>query len=720
MKLNDIHQNLKKELNIKNIKKDFAILNQINIKRNINDVICNLEDIYLNKNKRIQLSNKQKEDLDWFKTTKNKRINLKALIFKSNSFNYKITLFYLRNIKPFFLKLDKNTVHLKLDSKKRKKIHFLAYVILFLCFVFFDKIIIERTVISWIDDLYSIKYLKNIEKIELKLLKAKTKFNISLILFYPFKIIPRQNIKNAANWIEILQNVSQLWLGSVSFYRKNISFIYNKKITDIYFANLIENSKPFFIDFWSSINDIANKLDSIVLDENLSDWSNYLKLNNLRSKIHIVSEKINILNKNWDFFLDILWKEKLKKYLIVFQNNDEIRPTWGFMGSAWIIEIFAWKIKKIEKRDIYAYEWDINRNYTEKVKAPTGVELLSWRLWLRDSNAFIDFSKSSKSINYFMKKWWYNLDWVIYINQKTVLDILDMLWNIEFSKYNSMINSSNFSEIISLLVEAKVSKKATLDTPKQVLFDFWNILVAKIKKDKKYSKIVEIIFNNIVSRDIVFYTFNKKNNSFLELLELTWKFDYNKQVDFNYPFYISVWWNKTDRYMKRKYFKYINIEKKEWKCNLNTTLKIHLNNIFTKKDEDRILWEMDNFWIDRNIDLLNIAWKWINKSYTKVIIPKDAIIDIDNLKKYWYILVEEENYKTVEKLLITKSWKQSYFELNYRLDDINCKKQNIKLYKQAWIYEYDIDFNYRNDNLNQKENLKLDWLKQDFYYNNVK
>jgi hypothetical protein len=61
---------------------------------------------------------------------------------------------------------------------------------------------------------------------------------------------------------------------------------------------------------------------------------------------------------------------------------------------------------------------------------------------------------------------------------------------------------------------------------------------------------LKVLLKNIASRDLVFVSFNPKDNAFLKKIWLTWDFDYNKQTDFNYPFFISIWGNKTDRYIK--------------------------------------------------------------------------------------------------------------------------------------------------------------------------
>lgn len=721
MKLNDIYKNLNKTLDITNIKQNLLVQKKFDASKNIDSIKNKLNDIKLNKKQNIKISKYRNKSIDSIKTKKLKIINLKNIISNSKKITYKLKILFI-NIEALLLNVKNSIIPEKFSKSKTKKYHYLAYFLLFCSLIIIDKIIIENLVKSWIHNIYNLKISKNIENIEIQLVKAKTKFNIANILFIPFKVIPEQNLINANNWIQALKDTSWFLLDFIEFYKENYKYIEKKKISDIYFANLLENNKWFFINSEEKINEILKKLNKIKINKsNDLNWD-YIKLESLKTTLNSIDNSLNIINNNFDTFLNILWKIEAKKYFIVFQNNDEIRPTWGFMWSAWILEIFAWKIKSFNQKDIYAYEWDVNKNYSESVKPPTWVKLLSERLWLRDANAFIDFSISAKSINYFIQKWWYDIDWIIFINQKIILDILEELWEIDFWKYNTKITSKNFSEVISLLVEAKVSKNATLETPKQVLFDFWELVVKKIINQKKYSTTIKSIIDNIKSRDIVFYSFNKTENKLLQKLNINWYIDFKNNTDFNYPFFISVWWNKSDRYMNRKYKKSVNINKqKDWDmCSLYTEFEIVLNNNFNKEIEDRLKSEMKNFRIKEDTDLLNIAWKWTNKSYTKVLIPKDAVIYKDSFIKNWYIIIDEWEYLSIEKLLETKSWKSNIFKIKYNLENIDCNTQNIKIYKQAWVYKYDLNLNYINLSNNKEEKIKLDWLKQDFNYNSKK
>lgn len=709
MKLKDIYTKLKKNIDLRKKNKKIKFKKSKLSRKNLEWITKkNLYIPNLSWNKVIKIEKKKKlktEEIKkiWYLP---KKINLYKKILKSK---------YLFS----YSKQERIISYLKLKwmAFKEKNIIFKTISIFILIFLilFLNLNYVKYLTKSWLQNLISIKNTSNINQLEENINKASFDFSFANILFKPFPLIPSQKIDDAKNIIKVGYQTTILLDNSLSIFKNIKEYINNKKLDEIYFTNLLLNQKRNLINIEKNIEAILINSKKIKLE---TDIKNKEILNWNIKKLEIAKKYLSTINNNFETFLNIFWHKKRKKYLIVFQNNDEIRPTWGFMWSVWIIEIFRWKIEKFEKKDIYALEWDVKKNYYWKVKPITWVDLLSERLWLRDANSYIDFWKSSKAINYFMKKWWYDIDWIIYINQKLILEIIKEVWEVNFKKYNTKINNKNFSEIISLLVEAKVTKKATLDTPKQVLFDFSNILFEKINNKKNYFKVWKIILNNLISRDIVFYSFDKKENTFLNKLNISWKFDYKKQIDFIYPFFISVWWNKSDRFIKRKYSNKIIIKHNQNKlCNLKNKTTITLKNIFNKNDEKRIKNEMKKFNIKENKDLLNILWKWDNINYTKVIIPINAKLNKKELKSKWYIILNHWIYKTVEKLIKTKSWNENIFSFDYLIENIDCEKQNFKIYKQPGIYNYSVNFEYKNYYTKKSENINIDWLNKDFYYN---
>jgi len=557
-------------------------------------------------------------------------------------------------------------------------------ILLFIFIIFIDKVAIEYFTNNWYKKLLSLKNNSNLIEKQSLINSSNNDFKIAEILFIPFKIISGEKINNANNIIIWGIKITNL-LNKISLFSKwTYNFIEEKWEENIAYSQLLKNSQKIFSSTEKELKSISRTYNKIHFSDNILLQN---KLDYFKIELNKASYFINIINNNFDTFLDILWHNKRKKYLIVFQNNDEIRPQWGFMWSMWIVEIFRWEIKKFEKRDVYDYEFKIKKEHFSKESAPEWLNKMTPFLWLRDSNYYINHKDSANKIKFFIEKSGYNIDWIIYINQNSLFSILDLVWEYESKVLNTKVNSSNFSIIMSSLVESKKSQNWTTWTPKQILFDFMKEF-KEILKEKNISKaeILKSIFKDIKNREIAFYNFNKKERELLKELSLFNPINYNESLDFSYPVFTSISGNKSDRYIKIDYEKTI----KKWiKCEYKTTLEINLEHTFNKKDLENNKDILNKFWIKENIKkLLFIQWNWENKQYVRIIIPKNAIIE--NNKKILSIKKYYKRWKIVDLYLNTKVWEKSNFKLDYTIPNNKCKLYNYKLYKQPWIREYNL------------------------------
>ncbi len=575
---------------------------------------------------------------------------------------------------------------------------------------FWTKYYIENTFLK-----ISNLNLKNIDSLikEIPLINRDLK-NIN-ILILPIKwlnlIINNDsinNLSNIINWTLNIINIANSW---VKIYTWLDEMIKNKWVENIMFSQFIENITPILssmrdnLEIWVNDFNRVKSFSSPKLDENLNKYKSIL------TKIKLDFDKIYW---NLDVIKDILWHNEKKTYFVIFQNNDEIRPTGGFMWSVWIIEIFRWQVIKFENKDIYAIEWDL-KDFASKSwvafeeVSPKWLNKITPTFWLRDANYFPEIKESSLKIKSFLDKSpKYKIDWIVYINQNIIKDILKLTWPIYFDDLKKDINDENFSLIFSTLVEAKLTKTHTLSTPKQILFDFSKVFLDKLKKDKDYKKYLDLAFKSILKKDIIFYLFDEKNNDFLTSLWLEKKYYYNNYLDFNYPVFTSISWNKSDRYIKRDFVKNVNI----WNdCSINSTFTINQRHNFTLNDEvlvKTLLYENN---LTNKVDvsnILDIQGRGLNKQFVRVLIPKDAVVE-DSLK---YFVENKQNYKEVSFYLETFPSLNSNFSFNYSILNPSCKNYNYLLQKQPWISNYWLEF-IKNWNLENSL-----YNETDFIYNN--
>ncbi|MBT4350877.1 MAG: DUF4012 domain-containing protein [Candidatus Magasanikbacteria bacterium] len=74
----------------------------------------------------------------------------------------------------------------------------------------------------------------------------------------------------------------------------------------------------------------------------------------------------------------------VKNYIVLFQNEDELRPTGGFLGSYAIVEVYEGKIKNITVPPGGLY--DLQGYFGEHIKSPAPLQLINSRFEIQDFN----------------------------------------------------------------------------------------------------------------------------------------------------------------------------------------------------------------------------------------------------------------------------------------------------------------------------------------------
>jgi len=137
-----------------------------------------------------------------------------------------------------------------------------------------------------------------------------------------------------------------------------------------------------------------------------------------------------------------------KKYLILFQNNNEIRPTGGFIGSYAFLYLNEGKIEELSIDDIYNPDGQIDlRNIRVTPPKPIGDFLIEDRMYIRNANWDPDFPRSTSTINdLFFRLNGENIDGAIAVDLHLVSMLLDVTGPIYLATYNEDISSENLYE----------------------------------------------------------------------------------------------------------------------------------------------------------------------------------------------------------------------------------------------------------------------------------
>lgn len=135
-----------------------------------------------------------------------------------------------------------------------------------------------------------------------------------------------------------------------------------------------------------------------------------------------------------------------KNYLLLFQNNGELRPTGGFIGSIGELRINKGKVEDLTIRDVY----DLDGQIKTHVEPPFIVRrYLQPHLYLRDSNFNPDFqytaSIAAKIYNLETQK---QPDGVMAINFEVLKQVMKIMGPMDIPEYNVTVSADNIFDFL--------------------------------------------------------------------------------------------------------------------------------------------------------------------------------------------------------------------------------------------------------------------------------
>lgn len=134
-----------------------------------------------------------------------------------------------------------------------------------------------------------------------------------------------------------------------------------------------------------------------------------------------------------------------RSYLVLLQNNLELRPTGGFIGSYAKLDFEDGRLTNIKVDDIY----NLDGQLKEVIAPPPELkqDLNLERLYLRDSNYDPDFPSSARQAEFFYKKEAGEpVHGVIALDLQASGNLLDAVGGLDLPEYGEAVNGSNLFE----------------------------------------------------------------------------------------------------------------------------------------------------------------------------------------------------------------------------------------------------------------------------------
>ncbi|MBU2566769.1 DUF4012 domain-containing protein [Patescibacteria group bacterium] len=260
------------------------------------------------------------------------------------------------------------------------------------------------------------------------------------------------------------------------------------------------------------LEDAESSMDKVDMANVPEDYKD--KITDLKNQIITSQDVVREFAMLSDALVGFLGKDDLKTYLFVFQNNAELRPSGGFMGSVAEIRLDRGRIESIYVPPGGTY--DLKGQLTERVQSPRPLQLINPLWQFQDANWYADFPQTAEQIRWFWSKSGQpTLDGVIAVNADFMNKVLAVTGPIEMPEYGKTITADNFFIETQKAVELEYDKED--NTPKKFIGDLFDALLAKLPEMDKsdWLALAASASEGLKTKDIQVAMFDKDDAAFV-------------------------------------------------------------------------------------------------------------------------------------------------------------------------------------------------------------
>lgn len=174
-----------------------------------------------------------------------------------------------------------------------------------------------------------------------------------------------------------------------------------------------------------------------------ASWWGISRIVSYEPYISQARKAINAVDSLARFAPSLLGTESEKKYLVLLQNNFELRPTGGFIGSYALVTVKNGGVTNIHIEDVYEADGQL-KGRVDPPK-PIAIHLAQPNWFLRDSNWEPDFSDAASRAEWFYEKEKeQTIDGVIGIDLYVIQHILTATGPLYVPDYQSTVSADDF------------------------------------------------------------------------------------------------------------------------------------------------------------------------------------------------------------------------------------------------------------------------------------
>lgn len=317
-------------------------------------------------------------------------------------------------------------------------------------------------------------------------------------------------------------------------------------------------------------------------------------------------------------FLKLLGDRYPHRYLVLLQNNSEIRPTGGFIGSYLIVDLDEGYIEKFQAEDVY----DIDGNYGGYIKPPEEIEFFTDNWRFHDSNYSPDFPTSAAKAAWFLEKeGGPGVDTVVAVNVTLLRKFLEITGPIQVNEFGKL-DSQNYETLLSFIIESKIWGE---EDPKHILKVFVPKFKDAILNENNITEISKVVFQAIKQKEIQAWSQDQEIQALFDEIGISGRVYQNSEnEDYLNIIHCSIGGNKSDRFIKEEILHDTIVQEDGQIINDLTISRTH-----TWTPEDSQTWEamvQEVGFPDVPEWLQVILGKGTNKVLTRIYVPEGSIL----------------------------------------------------------------------------------------------
>lgn len=251
-------------------------------------------------------------------------------------------------------------------------------------------------------------------------------------------------------------------------------------------TDALEALSPKLETLERGLTDVRTQLAGLPLAQLSSDEAE--EIQTVVRNVEFLDRAIENFLHSEEVVLELLGARQDRQYLMLFQNNRELRPTGGFIGSFGLVDVSRGRVKNIKVDTIYNPDGQLK----DMILPPEPLRKITDRWYTRDANWFADFQASAGKIAHlFERSGGPTVDGVLAVTPSVLQDLLQLTGPIDMPEYGITVTADNVVQETQRLVTFEYDREK--NEPKAFIADLLPEILDRVMRlpKERWGDVVE-------------------------------------------------------------------------------------------------------------------------------------------------------------------------------------------------------------------------------------